>query len=290
MISTNTRLHKPAVAGSSPAAATCHSPAEEYHGWPETSCSDLKLLRESPRKYYLRKVAGVAPPASSAAFDYGTLLHTWGELGDEEFWRRAAVPDASLCTAAGAMGAKAKGWLDDLPPDAIPVSPADEAKLRPQTEALLAHPEVRRIIAATEDAEFNVRSTLAGHSVRGRIDGRTAAYGFDWKTTKDPNPLRTWWRAVIDFGYHLQSAFYTELLTHIGMPRERLRFVVTSTVWPYECAVVVLPTELCAKGHRECLRLLDELQSRREWDCWERHDTSGVVTLDVPAFAMKGAR
>jgi len=283
-------LHKPGVAGSSPAAATtCHAPAEEYHGWGETSCSDLKLLAKSPLEYYWRKVARVQQKQeNTAALDYGTLLHTWGELGEEEFWRLVVTPPADLCTAAGAMGAKAKAWLADQSPESIPVSPADLAKLRPQTEALLRNKEVVRLIDETVDRELNVRSRWEGHAVRSRIDALTNAGGFDWKTTSDRYPLLEWARSAIKWGYHLQSAFYTEILTHIGYPRERIRFVVTSTAWPYENVVCQLPDALCQAGHRECLRLLEELEARREWDFWDRYGSTGTVELPVPSYLMKG--
>ena len=44
-----------------------------YHTWPDPSCSDLKLLDESPVAYYERKVAKTAPPRSGEALSYGTL-------------------------------------------------------------------------------------------------------------------------------------------------------------------------------------------------------------------------
>jgi len=80
------RLHKPGVAGSSPAAATCndsvqicHTPAHIYHGWRERiSASQLKALALSPVEYYHRHIEGAIPPKTSAAMEFGTLLHLWG--------------------------------------------------------------------------------------------------------------------------------------------------------------------------------------------------------------------
>ena len=286
------RLHKPGVAGSSPAAATsvqiCHTPAKVYHGWPETSCSQLKALRESPLGFYWRHVRRIAPPKSSEALAYGSLLHLWAELGDAEFWKRVVLPPDSLVTAAGALSAKGREWLATLLEDQIAVCPADESKLRDQTQALLANPEVQRIIADTVDAEFNIRWSMGGHAVRCRVDGATPAFFFDWKTTRDAAPERTWFRSVLDYGYHLQSAMYGDAALAIGYPAHRMRFIVTSTVWPYECFVCVLPERLIEKGRRECLRLLSELQTRMEWDCWHRLNSQEVCELYCPEWALKG--
>ena len=266
----------------------CHTPAEVYHGWPEVSCSQLKALRESPLAFYWRHVARSAPPNKSEALAYGSLLHTWAELGAESFWPRVIVAPDTLVTATGALSKKADEWVKSLDPEAIPVSPADFDKLRAQTNALLRNPEVVRIIEARVDAEFNLRTEWAGHKVRCRVDGATAGFFFDWKTTRDFSPMRDWWRSVLQFGYHLQSAMYQHCAMQAGWPAHRMRFIVTSTVWPYENCVVVLPERLIEKGRRECVRLLDELRNRLDWDVWTRLDSHEVCELPCPEFAMKG--
>lgn len=286
----DTRLHKPGVVGSSPTAASfslCHTPAEEYHGWQEVSCSQLKSLRESPLEFYHRHEAKSAPARNSEALAYGTLLHTWAEVGEQEFWPRVErCPDA-LATSAGAFSSKAKDWLAALDPTRIAIAPADYQKLRDQTRALLDNPDVVEIISQAVDAEFNLRWQWNGHAVRGRIDGATDRFFFDWKTTRDKNPEKDWWRSAIQFGYHLQSAMYQAGGIAAGWPDERMRFIVTSTVWPYENCVVVLPQRLIDIGRRECLRLLDELEMRRDLNCWHRLTTHGVRELYVPAYAMR---
>lgn len=283
---------KPVVAGSIPVARSdfsiCHTPAHIYHSWAETSCSQLKALRESPVAFYWRHIAREAPPRKSESLDYGTLLHTWAELGEEDFWPRVAAAPDSLVTATGALSKKADDWLKGLDPTRIPISPADRDKLRAQTTALLANPEVQRLLAARTDAEFNVRWKWNGHDVRCRVDGATPDCFFDWKTTRDSNPMRTWWRSVLDFGYHLQSAMYQSAQEAIGMPPSRMRFIVTSTVWPYENCVVVLPEPMVERGRLECLRLLEELRNRLDWGVWERFGSQEVCELTCPEWALKG--
>ena len=66
----------------------------------------------------------------------------------------------------------------------------------------------------------------------------------------------------------------------------RMRFIVISTTFPYECCVVKLPHRLIQQGRDECLRLLDELASRRAWNYWDRLST-GVQELYVPEYVYK---
>jgi hypothetical protein len=266
----------------------CHTAAEVYHGWPEVSCSQLKALRESPLAFYWRFIARSAPPHKSDALAYGSLLHTWAELGADAFWPNVVVAPDTLVTATGALSKRADEWLKGLDSQSIPVSPADFDKLRAQTNALLRNPEVARIIEARTDAEFNIRTAWHGHPIRCRVDGATADFFYDWKTTRDLSPMRDWWRSVLQFGYHLQSAMYQHCAVQAGWPEHRMRFIVTSTVWPYECCVVVLPERLIEKGRRECVRLLDELRNRLDWDVWTRLDSHEVCELPCPEFAMRG--
>ena len=285
------RLHKPGVAGSSPAAATSviisHEPAEEYHLWRETSCSQLKELRRSSLAFYLRHVLREAPPKSGDALSYGSLLHLWAELTDTVFWERAVVAPETVCTAAGAIGAKGKEWIKTLDPLAIPVSIADAAKLRPQTRQILANKAARELLESTVDREFNIRWEWDGHKVRCRVDGATSDCFYDLKTTRDENPLATFASSVWEFGYHLQAAMYGSAAVAAGWPEHRMVFIATSTVWPYRCECVVLPHDLMEVGRQECLALLNELQQRLEWDCWHPSSYGEVHELKCPAWMTK---
>ena len=289
------RLHKPGVTGSSPVAANRieidHAPAEDHHGREGTSTSQLKLLRESPVAFYERFVAKIPQKGySSDSLEYGSLLHLWAEVGEERFWPRVVRPPDSLVTAAGALSAAGKKWLSTLEPDQIPLCPADEAKLRPQTLRLLGCPAVQEIIRDTVDVEFNVQWKWGSHACRGRIDGRTSRFLFDWKTTRDKHPSSQWWRSALEFGYPLQAAMYGHAASLAGWPDEPLRFIVTSTVYPYDCCVRWLPPQVVEHGKRECLRLLDELQMRRDFDHWESSDSQSACELYFPAYALKGMK
>lgn len=290
------RLHKPGVVGSSPTAATSdsvvidHAPAEEYHGRPEISCSQLKELDSSPLSFYLRHERKVAPPKSGDALAYGSLLHLWGEWGDPEFWRRAQIAPSDVVTATGQLGRAAEGWLKSLPKDAVALAPADAAKLRAQTEQILANDAARECIENSMDREFNVRWLWHGHAMRCRCDGATADYWYDFKTTRESDPKATAWKAVSDWRYDIQSAVYEAAATAAGWPPHRLRFIFTSTVWPHHCAVVTLPDSVVRRGRKRALELLAELQQRREWDSWLPADYGKVHELECPRFMHEGGR
>lgn len=288
------RLHKPGAAGSSPAAASSfnavidHCPAEEYHRRKAVSCSQLKELAHSPVGFYARNILGIAPPKSSEALSYGTLLHLWGELRDELFWPRVRVAAAEVLTATGQFGKTAKEWQAGLPPDAIPLSPADHKKLWDQTRQILDNDAARRlIIDESVDREFNIGWQWQGHDCRCRVDGATAEVFYDFKTTSDVDPQYTFHSSVKKWRYDLQAAMYAAAAVAAGWPAHSMVFIITSTVWPYHCHVARLPEAVVAKGRRRCLALLNELQHRMEWDSWRPADYGQIHELFCPRYMLQ---
>jgi hypothetical protein len=267
----------------------CHTPAHIYHSWEPPSCSRLQLLLKSPLKFYHLYERGQRSVAEeSEALRFGSLFHEWALL-QEAFWEVLHVAPSTVCTATGNISpSKAKAWLAEIPEGEFACSPADKKQLEEMIKVLLRNREVRTLINDRIDAEFNCRWLMNGYSVRGRIDGMTPYCLFDWKTTREENPCRDWARsAICKWYYHMQAAMYEDAMEAMGMEPAPMRFIVTSTTWPHECAVIQFPDHVREAGRRLCLRLLDELESRRAWDFWQRHEAQGVITPEVPAHWLK---
>jgi len=288
----DTQLPKLDVEGSSPfARSDCresdfridHESAEVHHARDGVSASQLKLADECFLAFYLRHIKGEAPLKSSAAMEYGSLLHFWAEVGEESFWKRAISYPVSVLTATGLVGKEAKKWLEDQPADAIVLTPADRQKLYDQTRQILANKAAAALLEEAVDREFNCQWMWNGHAMRCRVDGATRRYWFDLKTTSEPNPKAVGW-SFSKFRYGIQDAVYRSARRASGMwPDQPMRFIVTSTVWPHLCSVVTLPLEVTDAQEKRCLRLLDEIKSRMEWGQWYPADHGEVTELECPA-------
>lgn len=295
MTDTGHRLHKPGVAGSSPAAAIVHEASEIYFARPDTSASNLKALDESPRAYYRTVVQKTAPAKESPAFRYGHLLHQWHELTAEVFWPRAKKCPAEHSTAAGGFTKSADGWIADLPADAIPICAADYEKLEQQTEQILENPAAVELIEGStpERREFVILFDWDGEPCRGRMDGATDPLLpdgclYDLKTTSDKNPALTFHRSCKEFKYDLQAAFYQHASVLAGWPPNRLRFIATSTVFPFHCEVMTLPDIAIKQATARISELIAELRMRRSLDWWAPR-TSGKV-IEMPARYFQTGR
>lgn len=291
------RLHKPAVAGSSPAAAiddadhesapsegvsVCHTDAAVYHGWPEPSASHLKCLAEGPVQYYERFLSGASFP-ESPAMAYGTLLHLWGEVTEQEFWPRVVRASKQHSTSAGGLNAAGKEWAREQDDDKIVVSQADHDKLWAQTRQILANPASRELLEQSVDREFNVRWALPnGHRMRCRCDGATSEVWYDIKTTREAKPLETFGWACHRFHYQIQAAVYASAAVAIGYEPHSMRFIATSTVPPYICEVVYLPDHVVERAYHKVLALTEELAARKEMDHWLPESYGQVHELRVP--------
>lgn len=294
------QLPKLFVAGSTPVARSsdtgnklvsiCHTPASIYHSWPDISASQLRTLLHSPEEFYNSFVLGQRGGVASPSLSYGTILHAFFELGQEVFWGSVVRPEPGEITATGVLSKKGEERrVQLLAEDKFLLPPAEEQRLRMQVDNLLKLRVIRESIADRTDAEPNIRFVWRGYACRCRIDHLGPGYLLDWKTTKARDPRREWWRSVLDFGYHLQAALYLEAARIAGIDATEMRFAVTSTT-SGKCVVAKLPKVVLDHGRRECVRLLAELESRKEWGNWTDMQDDGVTELEFPAFATKGMR
>lgn len=252
------------------------------------NASQLKALDLSPVEYYSRYVAGEMPPAESAAMAYGTLLHLWAELGESVFWDTAKRYPEEVLTATGQLGKEAKAFAASQPEGAVLITPSDWRKLYDQTRMILRHKGARRILESAIDKEFNVLFKWNGHDCKCRSDGATPDLWFDLKTTKDQDPRHTSHGAVTAFKYDIQAAFYYEAAMQAGWPEHSLHFIWTSTTPPYLCDVSYLPHDVMRRARVRCEQLLDELQYRREWNCWLPDGYGEVHEMSWPKWKRGG--
>ena len=208
-------------------------------------------------------------------------------MGEERFWDALDIAPDEFLTATGNLSKKGEDWLAAREPGRIGLTSVDREKLWKQTRQILANPAAKQLIDARVDAEFCVTWDWEGHAMRARIDGATPEVWYDLKTTSDTTPLKTFWRSVLEYQYDLQAAVYESAAEAADWPLHSLHFLVTQNAPPHACHVVTLPAAVMALARDRALRLLDDLQYRKDWDTWLPTDYGRVVELECPAF-MKG--
>ena len=287
----------PDSAANPPGSSISFEPASTYFDGEEwkhrTNCSSLKELDKSPVAYQRRYIAGTAPIQDHPAFAYGTLLHKWGELLDgldgDPFWDRAKIAPAQCVTATGQFGKLSAEWLASLAAEDIPVSPSDYTKLNDQTEQILANRAAAEILANATHKEFNIKFQIGDHDCKCRVDLATESGFADFKSTRDAAPDETFQYAVRDFKYDLQAAFYLYGGMAAGWPRHTMKFIATSTTYPYHCAVMTLPPIALREAELRILALIKELEKRRALDWWTPSHYGQVIEMPARFFTPRKA-
>lgn len=264
----------------------------DYHssaGWSKSQLWDF--VTRGPRYFYLRHVAKSIKPEESAALSHGTLLHRWLEVGDS-FWDELVVPPANLLTGTGRVGKAAKEWMAEHAAGKSLVSQAEFDQLRAEAAAIKAHKGARGLIEARVASEVSIRwQHHDGTLLRCRPDliaedalGRVVV---DLKTTREADVLSSWWRSVMDYGYHAQDAHYQWGMEAAGMEARPLVFIVVSTTNPDAVEAVTLPADLVDLGRRRMEAAIADIAVRSEFDCWMPEQHGEVVELPVPPHVLR---
>lgn len=261
---------------------------EDYHassGWSKSQLWDHSS--RGARYFYLRHVAKSIRPEESSALSHGTRLHRWLEVGDQLFDELVSPPPDTL-TETGLVGKKALQWAADNAPGRQVVSSRELAQIRREIDSIREHRAARELIDAAVGHELSVRwRSPDGDMLRCRPDLITDKVWVDLKTTREADILASFWKSVMDYGYHAQDAHYQWGMEAAGMEARPLAFIVVSTTGVHDCHVVTLPQELVAEGRRRLLQSLADIRLRMDLDYWMPDQHGEVVELPVPAHLIR---
>lgn len=231
-------------------------PELEYHADPvmagSFSSTMAKQILKSPAhlQCYLDE-----PRVEKAAYDFGHVVHA-GVLGvglevevlDFPDWRTKASKEAAALSRLEGR---------------VPMLERDYAPARAAIEAIKAHPIAGPLFAgdgAPEQSAFGIDPDT-GLWLRGRFDWTTPnGILVDLKTTQDGSPHK-FKRAITDFGYDTQDAFYRHVY-HLatGTEPRGFIFVTVETKAPHLVDVHELDPEWQAIGKQRARLAIDRYE------------------------------
>jgi hypothetical protein len=203
------------------------------------------------------------------------------------------VPESAL----GSGGRRTKA-TEEFEAEALAKNPeaiilkADEAwAYRAQFNAILENPVFHALSEETVAREFSIRwRDASGLQLKCRPDAATHDVLWDLKTTREVQPLESFWKSVVDFGYGFQAVLYLEGARALGLDVRDFVFLITSTVPPYACHAVTLPKPFLDRSRRLLRQTIAELQARLELDHWLPEDSGQVTELFIPERYMEESR
>lgn len=263
-------------------------PAEAYHSWPGASKSRLWSLKgRSPAhlKYEMEN-----PTDPTPAMVLGSATHARILEPDTYADCVAVAPQVDRRTKIGKTA-----WADFVAQsDGKTIIKADEAAtIEAMREAIMAHPEARKIIEAPGDIELSGRwvdpesECLCRLRADKRLTETPEPIIVDLKTTVDAGPYGFPWE-MAKYGYHVQAAHYLSGMTMAtGDVHAHFIIIAVEKTPPYVVAVWYVGALSIESGENELRPLLKTFAECVRTDTWPAYDDG--YELDIPASKMNSA-
>lgn len=193
----------------------------------------------------------------------------------------AKVPSATSEWKQAAAKARREGKL--------PIAKSDMEKAQTMAGRVFQKRIPARLLAAG-DAEHSIywHDDATGVRLRCRPDflpdlpGRPICV--DYKTATSANP-RQFQRAVFDYGYHQQQAFYEDGLAELGLEDVGFLFIVQAKTAPYTVSVCSIDPEVVELGRRQNRAAIELYARCIEQDRWPGYE--GIQAVGMAGWAVK---
>lgn len=249
----------------------------EYLAVDALSASGIKNILKSPLHFQTRKTA---PREETPALILGSAVHC-AVLEPYAFGQRyIEAPAIDRRTTAGkeawrALEASGKEVL----------SASEYWQTMDMSAAIFAHPTASELLKEGRP-EVSCFSELECVPAKCRVDWlRDDGIVVDLKTTDDASPSG-FRRSVAKYGYHIQAAWYLDVLQSLGVAAHTFVFVAVEKSAPYGIGIYELDDdaiELGRERYRHAAALYKHCSETNDWPGYD----SGVVSLSVPAWAFQ---
>lgn len=251
-----------------------------YHKSEGISSSELKLIMRSPAHY---KYASDNPKPQTPQMALGSAVHAL-----------VLEPDKTPVVQEPEVNKRTKDGRAELErfhmehAESIICSPDQYNIAIAMRDSLLSHPTASVLFAsgAAEQSHFWIdEDTGLLCKVRPDFYNSDHEVCVDLKTTTDASN-DAFLRAVVNFSYELQAAYYQHGLAHTDTKSIEFIFVVVENTPPYAVSIFTLPEEMMHKGNVMWRRALDTMHQCKMSDKWPGYSTD-IQVLDCPSWALR---
>lgn len=258
----------------------------EYHARAEISKSDLDLLAKSPYLLKLKKDGKYQSEASPSQI-LGSAVHKLVLEKDDFINEFAIEPNLDKRTKDGK--AEYNEFLAKNSHKIIIKS--DEFEKADLIANSVLEMKATANFLKDGKAEQSYFSEIDGVKVKCRPDFYNENLGLiiDLKTTSDASP-NGFMKSIANFNYHIQTAFYSDILRSLGKKVNKFLFIAVETKEPYLVGFYELDEAAIEKGREKYKELLNLWKWCVENDCYFQYGDfkdgkfNPVKTLNLPAW------
>ncbi|MGN7978237.1 PD-(D/E)XK nuclease-like domain-containing protein [Microbacterium sp. 22195] len=254
-------------------------PERTYHSRSELSSTGARLILDSPARF---KYWQEHPQPPKAVFDLGSAAHA-KILGVGAsiitYPPEHLTPTGNISTKATTVEWEQEQRAKGL----IPITEKDAHRVDRMAEAVLADADARQILERIQGREVSIIQDVQGVPCRARFDLYDGIDAGDLKSTRDASP-RGFNRSVGSYGYHIQSAWYSDV--HYAETGDQLRsfkFVVVEAAPPHLVAVYELDPMWMDVAAGKAFNARETYRKCVETNTWPGY---GAATLTAPTWVV----
>lgn len=260
-------------------------PADQYHAHPAVGHSGLVRIMRSPAHY---QEYVTHPPEPTPAMVFGSAFHV-AILEPERFGQTFVVaPKFDRRTKEGKAAAEA--WeAENAGKTALTAE--HMAAIEQMVASVRNHAGAAKLLSdgmAEMSGFWNDQETGIGCKCRPdflAMAGETITGIVDVKTCRDAS-ADGFARAIVNFGYDVQAAFYHDGLKALTGRAIPFYFVAVETEPPYAVAAYKASDEVIEVGRAKYRGALQLLKWCRENDRWPAYQPNGEIeTITLPRWA-----
>lgn len=251
-------------------------PIEEYHAHPAISKSKLDQINKS-MLHYLEPV-----PYETNSLIIGSAVHD-AILSPDVFESNYILQPETIKVRRG------KQWdeFQELHAGKTVMKQKEFDVVRTIRDRVYSHPIGKNMFNGGEpEMSYFNKAEYFGTEIerKCRPDYVNQGYVFDLKTTRDASK-RGFQRSLQQYRYHVQAAFYMDVLNDEGMNVEHFTFICVETSAPYPIAIYLLDADDVQNGREDYIENIKTLidYNERKYVATGYTD-EGVDTITMPAF------
>lgn len=256
---------------------------EVYHGLKDfTSSSHLKLLEGGKTPAHLKFVLDGGKKKATKATTSGTISH---EIISNpiELWNKIKDVPEKLSRNTNEY----KAMVEENP-GKILLKPSESQVYKDMKTRLLEFPEIVALLCSdngiSELSGF-FKDPATGLPCKIRPDFLPGAEIItDYKSTIDASEA-AFKKAIINFGYDIQSYFYTLGMKVLTDRFHRFVFVAQEKTPPYEPMIYFADDEVIELGKQKATKHLETIRRCQESGIWPGYMAAGIQTIAPPAWA-----
>lgn len=276
---------------------------KSYHNYPAITSSKLRKFLDKPYEYEAYYISKTHPDLykkrTGRHFELGQLFEdmitlTIEELGEIYYFCKGGEPEKPSSAVLGAAKPsekskeKIKKWNtfvnQTMGKEIISRSECD--MMKEMMDGFYTNDDATKLWANCE-YQPTIRREIQGQELQCRFDGLcvTENYAVDIKTTS--KSLEEFSKAIVDYRYDLQLAFYSELYRlEYGKELDEFYFIVSETCYPYRTQVMTIPRSVKDLSKEQMVESVTDLIECLNTNQFPK--TENKTQISIPNYQLVG--